>query len=76
MNCANFLSFIFTFSFLLIIECSILKNTYKNNLNILIDKELQWWQKALVYQIYIESFFDTNEDGIGDLQGIISKLDY
>ena len=35
-----------------------------------------WWKKAVIYQIYPKSFQDTNGDGIGDLQGIISRLDY
>ena len=35
-----------------------------------------WWKKSVVYQIYPKSFLDTNGDGIGDLQGIINKLDY
>ncbi len=35
-----------------------------------------WYHKTTIYQIYPRSFFDTNGDGIGDLQGIIQKLDY
>ena len=38
--------------------------------------EKHWWHKATVYQIYPKSFKDSNGDGVGDLQGIISKLDY
>jgi oligo-1,6-glucosidase len=36
----------------------------------------KWWQKGIVYQIYPRSFQDSNDDGIGDLKGIISRLDY
>lgn len=36
----------------------------------------KWWHNSVVYQIYPKSFCDSNNDGIGDLNGIISKLDY
>ena len=35
-----------------------------------------WWKEAVVYQIYPRSFMDSNGDGIGDLRGVISRLDY
>ena len=41
-----------------------------------ISKSNPWWKSAVIYQIYPRSFADSNQDGIGDLQGIISKLDY
>ena len=36
----------------------------------------KWWHGKTAYQIYPKSFCDSNGDGIGDLQGVISKLDY
>lgn len=38
--------------------------------------EKKWWHDKVAYQIYPKSFYDSNGDGIGDLQGILSKLDY
>jgi len=35
-----------------------------------------WWRGAVIYQIYVRSFQDTNRDGVGDLPGIIQRLDY
>ncbi|MQQ79441.1 alpha,alpha-phosphotrehalase [Lactococcus lactis] len=47
-----------------------------SHLNGVVNMKENWWQKTVVYQIYPRSFMDANGDGIGDLQGIISKLDY
>ena len=38
--------------------------------------EQKWWHGKVAYQIYPKSFCDSNGDGVGDLRGIISKLDY
>ena len=40
------------------------------------NKNEKWWKKAVIYQIYPRSFKDSNDDGIGDIPGIIEKLNY
>ena len=39
-------------------------------------REYGWWKSAVFYQIYPKSFQDTDGDGVGDLRGIITRLDY
>lgn len=42
----------------------------------MINVQYNWWHGAIFYQIYLRSFFDSTGDGVGDLVGVISKLDY
>ncbi len=39
-------------------------------------EQFEWWRTATIYQIYPKSFCDSGSQGTGDIQGIISKLDY
>ncbi|MEA2744924.1 MAG: maltose alpha-D-glucosyltransferase / alpha-amylase, partial [Acetobacteraceae bacterium] len=40
------------------------------------DADPLWYKDAIIYQIHIKSFFDSNNDGVGDFPGLISRLDY
>ena len=39
-------------------------------------KDPLWYKDAVIYQVHVKSFFDANDDGIGDFRGLIDKLDY
>ena len=67
------------FSFLFFIIAAITAMVSCNSINKKEENtntQRKWWKEAVVYQIYPRSFKDSNGDGIGDLKGIISKLDY
>lgn len=57
------------------VECSGQSNE-QNSSTMKEKNDRKWWKEAVVYQIYPRSFKDSNGDGVGDLKGIIEKLDY
>ena len=62
------------FALLALFSCFLSKPVIAQEKNTPMQKK--WWKEAVVYQIYPRSFKDTDADGIGDLKGILSKLDY
>jgi len=53
-----------------------LKDRWESDHSDLFISRRQWWKECIVYQIYPRSFSDSNGDGVGDIRGIINKLDY
>jgi maltose alpha-D-glucosyltransferase/alpha-amylase len=41
-----------------------------------LDDKLLWYKDAIIYELHIKAFFDSNNDGIGDFAGLLQKLDY
>ena len=65
------------FAFFLVLMCFSLFSASAQTAGKPVDAEgHQWWQHAVFYEIYPRSFADSNNDGVGDLKGITSKLDY
>ncbi|WP_370175373.1 glycoside hydrolase family 13 protein [Leeuwenhoekiella palythoae] len=66
------------FSLLLSVIVSCIENKKTSNTSTEPEQSIdkKWWKEAIVYQIYPRSFQDTDGDGVGDLQGIINRLDY
>lgn len=50
--------------------------TYDHTIHTAMTSSNAWWKDAIGYQIWPASFFDSNNDGMGDLPGVISKLDH
>jgi len=45
--------------------------------SVMIDRsDVQWYRDAIIYQLHVKSFFDSNDDGVGDFEGVTRKLDY
>jgi oligo-1,6-glucosidase len=72
----NFMKQRLLFIFIFISLTLSLENSFSQTNNSLDTADRKWWKEAIVYQIYPRSFKDIDGDGIGDLKGILSKLDY
>src|SRR5580692_6012647 len=68
---------VFRLAAVLICVCSVVSIIMAQKSSNAVDAEGHpWWQHAVFYEIYPRSFADSNNDGVGDLKGIASKLDY
>ena len=72
----NFLLQIIILVTIVFVSCQSNTNTAGSKTDTTDSTERKWWKEAVVYQVYPRSFKDANGDGVGDLKGIISKLDY
>jgi len=68
--------FVFAVMVAAFVCASLLSSSAQTSPNAVDAEGHQWWQHAVFYEIYPRSFADSNNDGIGDLKGITSKLDY
>jgi 1,4-alpha-glucan branching enzyme len=57
-------------------KAPLIKQTLRPKTIGLSEHKPHWWKNAVVYQIYVPSFKDTNGDGYGDLRGVTEKLEY
>src|SRR3981081_4938305 len=55
---------------------SVLDSSAQTSANSVDAEGHKWWQHAVFYELYPRSFADGNNDGVGDLKGVTSKLDY
>ena len=69
-------SFLLLFVVLLFSQTSCQNKADKNKSAVIDSTQKKWWKEAVVYQLYPRSFKDFDGDGVGDLKGIISELDY